>query len=236
MMQENEHLPKYRVVFSDLYKKITGGYYKVNDILPSESELQENYGVSRITIRRAMDELQNIRLIKKYPGIGTIVINNKKLMNLKRLDSFSRENVGETSELISFDIISAPLNAQMNLKLLATEQVYRICRVRFVDDSPISLHEAYVPIKLLDLKEADFTDRHSSLYKIFNDQGIFLTNGRETIEVMPSSDELTEILKISKDIPLLYKERVSYWEDTPVEFVKMYYRGDKYKYQIDLKN
>jgi GntR family transcriptional regulator len=231
-----KHLPKYMLVYSDMYDKIMNKYYEEDDILPSESKLQEQYGVSRITVRRAMEELQQLGLIEKQPGIGTRVISNKNIIDLNTLGSFSDENIDESSELINFEVIKAPGNIQMKLKLKTNDEVYRIERIRKVKESKIGLHCAYIPVKIIELSEEDFSVGHSSLYDILNENGIYLTTGAETIEAISTNNMLQNLLDVSDHDPILYKERTSFSNEIPVEFVRMYYRGDMYKYHIDLDN
>lgn len=235
-MMNGKNLPKYMMVYSDLYEKIMGKYYEEDDILPSESKLQEYYGVSRITIRRAMEELQQLGLIEKRAGIGTRVLSNKNTIDLNTLRSFSDENIDESSELIHFEIMKAPLNIQLKLKLRTNDEVYKVERVRKVKNVNMGLHCAYIPVDILKLSKKDFSLGHSSLYDMFNQNGIYLTNGSETIEAIRTTDRLKKLLDISDYDPVLYRERTSVSNNRPVEFVRMYYRGDMYKYHIELEN
>lgn len=236
VIEINKSSPKYMIVYSDIYDKITSDFYGKNEVLPSEPELQKIYGVSRITIRRAMDELQNVGLIEKNPGIGTIVVSNKKILDLKNLSSFSEEHLDESNELVTFEKMLVPLDVQRSLKLKENDQVFKIERIRKEKDKKIGLHCAYVPADIIELSESDFVSEKSSLYEKFHENNIYLTNGYETIEAINASTEVQKLLKVSKNTPILYKERVSYSGELPLEFVRMYYLGDMYKYQIDLEN
>lgn len=232
----NKSLPKYMIVYSDIYDKITNDFFKKNEVLPSETELQNKYGVSRITIRRAMDELQNVGLIEKHPGIGTIVVSNKKILDLKSLSSFSEEHLDESSELVTFSKIPVPLDIQRSLKLKVNDKVYKIERIRKEKNKKIGLHCAYVPADIIELSESDFISNKSSLYDKFHENDIYLTNGSETIEAVSPSEGVQKLLEISENTPILYKERTSYSGESPIEFVRMHYLGDMYKYHIDLEN
>lgn len=226
----------YTQVFEDIYDKIIDGSYTVGELLPSETKLQEEYGVSRITIRKAMDELQASGFIEKHPGIGTLVSSNKRVIDLKRIDSFSHENEKESSNLVSFQTIKPSRRVRLKLSLSSTDTVYQIDRIRKVNKKIIGFHRAFVPTKYIDLEQADFETESASLYSLFNQNDIYLTNGVETIEAINITDEIQNYLNVPNNFPILFKERVSYSHNKVIEFVEIYYRGDMYKYHVELNN
>lgn len=227
-------MPKYLIIYHDLQEKILDREYKEKDILPSETELQKLYNVSRITVRKAMEKLQQQGFIKKIPGVGTTVISNKNVLELNKLSSFSDENYEQSSELVNFSIIEPPLHVRTNLKLSTGEKVYEIKRVRKSVNRKIGLHCAYVPVKHLVLTKDDFIHKEQSLYKMFNENDIYLDQGWETIEAISLTNYLKKLLDIKDNSPILYKERTSFSKGRPVEFVEIYYRGDMYKYHIEV--
>lgn len=233
--KDHTYMPKYLIIYHDLQEKILDREYKEKDILPSETELQEHYNVSRITVRKAMDKLQQKGFIKKIPGVGTTVISNKNVLELNKLSSFSDENYEQSSELVDFRVIVPPLHVKTNLQLSAEEKVYEIKRIRKSANKKIGLHCAYVPVKYLDLTEDHFMHENQSLYKLFNENNIYLDQGWETIEAISITSYLKKLLDIKDNSPILYKERTSFSEGRPVEFVEIYYRGDMYKYHIEIK-
>lgn len=232
----NNGIPLYRKIYNDILSKIQQGIFEKNNLLPSEKEFQEFYNVSRITVRRAVDELQNEGYVVKQPGIGTIVINDKALMNLKGINSFSSENPNESSVLISFKETTPPLNVRMALKLREEEKVYQIERVRKSNKKIIGFHRAFIPVNLISLSQHDFKHEHASLYRILEVNGVGITHGYETIESIGSNEVLSNLLEIDINTPILYKERISLNNQTYVEFVEIYYIGKAYKYQVELKN
>ncbi len=229
-------IPLYRNVYLDILDKIQLGVYKKDELLPSETELQEKYQVSRITIRRAVEDLQRDGFVIKKPGVGTIITNDKITLNLNSIKSFSLENKNESSELVSFKKIIAPDKVKKALNLDDLDKVYQIERIRKVNGSNIGFHRAFIPERLTKLSEDDFISCHSSLYKILESQNINITHGYETIESINSNKSLSELLKISTNTAMLYKERVSSTDYEIVEYVEIYYIGSVYKYYVELKN
>jgi len=239
MLNTEMQIPLHRLIYNDLLGKIEDGTYSVNEKLPSEPELQEMYGVSRITVRRAMDDLQKDGYAKKQRGIGTVVCKPSKKFNLHNLSSFSEdlEAYGEKSSsiLVKFDQVVPDSYISKKLDMQDNEKAYLIERLRLSGDIIIGLHVAY--IKMSDkfkLFQEDFTPE-ASLYKLLKQQGVKLHHATETLEARMPDAELQKKLKISKMQPIFYEERTTYdLNENPVEYVKIYYRSDMYQYNVVL--
>ncbi len=83
--------PLYQTIYEELYHKISSSTYEVGSYLPSESELQKAYGVSRITVRRVLTDLEQDGYIKKIKGKGSVVLPKKKYSDLYELTGFSED-------------------------------------------------------------------------------------------------------------------------------------------------
>lgn len=97
--------------------------------------------------------MQHDGYVIKRPGVGTIIINNKTMLDLNSIRSFSVENKNESSELVSFKRIIAPDKVKKALKLDDLDEVYQIERIRKVDGRNIGFHRAFIPVKLARLSE-----------------------------------------------------------------------------------
>lgn len=230
--------PLYKKVYNELLHKIVNKEYEVGDILPSEPELQKNYGVSRITIRRAMEMLQTNGYVKKHSGIGTIVVNTKHSLQLKKISSFSEDNLNRESfsELVLFEIVDAPFQVLTKLYLKENIKVYKIERLRIINGEKVGFHRSFIPVHLLDMEEKDISDPQASLYKLFDQNNIHLTTANETIEAMGATSFLQKQLEVDAYSSLLYIERCSFDNGQGVEFAEIYYRADRYKYHIQLES
>ena len=123
---------KYYQIYEELKKSIIAKKYVENDFFPTEVDLQKKYGVSRITIRSALQLLESDGYIKKVPGLGTIVNSNKRTLQLNRLISFNdehREHI-TSSKLVDFRREPAPEKVRLQLKLSPMEEVYVNERIR----------------------------------------------------------------------------------------------------------
>lgn len=238
-VDNNSKIPFHHQIYLNILQQIKSGYYKVNDKLPSEPELQEFYKVSRITVRSAMQELEREGYIKKFRGIGTIVCEPKMQYNLKHLTSFSEDNIeiGEnpSSILLKFDVVIPSEKISTALNLASDEKVYYIERKRLRGDVIVGLHKTYIrQVKNLELKSGEFGPK-ISLYELLRNKGIVLKNAVEVLEARLPTADLCKILEIGKHQPVFYRERITY-QDTnePLEYVEMYYRADMYRYMVSL--
>lgn len=237
MIDKESQIPLHYQIYTDILEKIKNKEYKVNDKLPSEKELQDMYGVSRITVRRAMEDLQREGYAAKYRGIGTVVCKPKKNFNLRMLSSFSEDNekYGEkaSSILVKFKELIADERISDLLNLNSSEKIFYIERIRLSGDTVIGLHKAYIKkLNNLTLKEDDFKE-DTSLYKLLKDKGIKIDHAEEKLEAKISNEELNKILKVDNIIPIFYKERLTYDSNNrPVEYVEMYYNADMYEYSV----
>lgn len=237
MLNKNLQIPLHHQIYTDILSKIEDGTYAINDKLPSETELQEMYVVSRITVRRAMHDLQKDGYAKKQRGIGTVVCKPSRKFNLQRLSSFSEdiESYGEksSSELIRFDQVVPDSSIATILGMEDDEKAYIIERLRFSGKVIVGLHVAYIRLgEGISLSQEDFTPE-ASLYKILRERGVRLKHATETLEAKMPDADLQKILHIDRMQPIFYKERATYdIDDNPVEYVQIYYRADMYQYNV----
>ncbi|MGY3778778.1 GntR family transcriptional regulator [Isobaculum melis] len=227
-------------IYNDLLKKIVNGEFKENERIPAEPELQSFYGVSRITVRKAIEDLQTDGYVEKIRGKGTVVKSKKLSLNLQKLDSFTNEFQGsgiETSAtLVSFQELIPPQRVKNSLKLGNNETCYYIERVRKIFDLKVGLQRTYVTKNKGILLTADQFDEHASLYALIKQCGIKINHAVENIEVKYADHTITELLELDKNFALFYRERIAYdKEATAIEYSEMYYRSDEYKYMIQLQ-
>ncbi|MBX9115527.1 GntR family transcriptional regulator [Enterococcus casseliflavus] len=233
----NNSNSKYYQIYEELKKSIIAKKYVENDFFPTEVDLQKKYGVSRITIRSALQLLESDGYIKKVPGLGTIVNSNKRTLQLNRLISFNDEHSEHitSSKLVDFRREPAPEKVRLQLKLSPMEEVYVNERIRIIDDENIGFQRVYVPKSYIELNEEDFNSPEASLYKIFENKSILIESATEIIESIVADDVLADHLKIKTGEPLLYITRNTIDDkNRNIEYAEIYYRADRYRYEIQL--
>ncbi|MTI48396.1 GntR family transcriptional regulator [Sporosalibacterium faouarense] len=238
MLDKNSAVPLYQQLKEMLQNKIEYDM-KSGDALPTEPEIEELYQVSRMTVRRAIDELVLEGLVYKQQGKGTFVKDQKIIHNVERITSLTEEMADRNMPLetvsISIDEMVPTLRIRDMLRLSPDEKVVRIKRIRNVNNEPFTIMINYLRKKLV----PGFLEKGlkgESLYKELEKRyNIVLQRAEETVEAREATELEAEILNINPWSPVLYLSRISYTgENIPVEYTSVTTRGDRYKYKVNL--
>lgn len=235
----SSNIPLHHQLYCHIRDCINSGEYLPHDKLKSESEMQKEYGVSRITVRRAITDLAYDGLVRKIHGKGTIVLPRKNQRDITNLSSFSSDaktkGARPGSIILKFDIVSANVKISTALKISLDEQVYFLKRLRTINGEILSLQNTYITSrKDLQFKREDFTE-NSSLYEMLEVRGIQLDCADETIETFPPPQDIRTQLFLEENQWVFYKERTTYdIQGFPIEFSENYYIADKYRYFIHI--
>lgn len=230
--------PKYLNIIQYFAQKIENGELQNGDKLPTEEEICNFFNVSRITARQALNELTKEGYIVKKQGKGSYVSTSKMKMQLNSLQGFTEEmrskGLVPSSKLVSVDICNPSIEIAEKLRIDTSVKVYNICRLRYANDTALSLENAFIPFYLCpDIERYDLT---GSLYKILHDNyNISIKKATQCIEAGLIDKCTAKLLEVKAGTQALIIERVTYLtNDIPFEYVKSVYRGDKYKFYVDL--
>lgn len=233
-------VPLYTQIKEILRDRILNGTYQAHDQMPSESELTRAFGVSRITVRQALGDLQKEGLIFKIHGKGTYVSKPKAFQNLAKLQGFGEAMTSmgyETlSRVVSQKVVPADKGVALKLSVDEGELVSEIRRVRYLNRSPISLDVTYVP-KSVGERLAKEDLAHRDIFLILeNDYGYSLGQAELQIEAMLADDALARLLQVEEGAPILRIERLTFTTDNrPLDFEYLYYRGDAFQYRLRIE-
>lgn len=233
-------IPKYFQLANILRTKIEEGEFAPQDAIPSERQLEEQYNLSRPTIRQAIDLLERQGFLYRIHGKGTFVSPPKLQKGILELTSFSEDMRNRGLEpgqrILEFGLMvpSAKILTQLNLH--SGDQVLRIKRVRLGDDDPIGIQDSYLALRKDQVITREEIEEKGSIYTILQQKfGVFPTEADETLEVTLATPEEAELLQIPVGSPLLLNERILWSQDRKaIEFVRILYRGDRYKYYVRL--
>lgn len=210
----------------------------VGDALPPERTLAPRFGVSRMTLRRAVEELVREGRLVRRQGAGTFVAEPKISHSLSVL-SFSedmrRRGAVPSSRLVDVGDIPAGATLGGRLDIPAGDEVFRVIRLRLADDEPMALETLHVPRSVVPGLDGDaLVD--ASFYEILLDTyGVELMGGTQTIEATVTDEVESEVLEVPVRSPAFLFERISRARDGRiVEFVRSVYRGDRYQLHVDL--
>lgn len=238
-LERNGSLPLYRQLEEIMKQRITNQDWEAGARIPTETELIEEFDVSRTTVREAVDQLVQEGLLDKLQGRGTFVRRQPLEVPLGPLTGFAEE-VLERGQIPSATLLSTELSRDFfyeahQLKVPHGEAVLRIERVRLADGEPIALERTFWPRAVGELLLEEDLNR-AQFYPILERHGVYLVEADEKILAANASEEEVRILGVEPGEALLEMRRVSYGEDgRPVEFARNRYRSDRYFYQVHLK-
>lgn len=208
------------------------------DPFPPERELALELGVSRMTLRRAIDDLVARGLVRRRHGAGVFALGPKldqSLVASSFTEDMRARGLRPGSRTLAFDVGPAGTLLGRHLRLEPDEEVSTFTRLRLADDEPLALEELHVPRRLLpDLTAPDLEDH--SFYRLLHERyGIEVARSVQTIEPTVLDAQESHDLEVPLHTPALLFERTSWGaDDTPVEFVRSVYRGDRYTLRTEL--
>jgi GntR family transcriptional regulator len=234
-------IPTYYQLANILRKRIENGDFKAHDAIPSERQLEEQYNLSRPTIRQAIDLLERQGYLYRVHGKGTFVSPPKLQKGILELTSFSEDmrsrGLKPGHRILEFGMVKATGKVAQQLGLRdGADEVLRIKRLRFGDDTPIGLQDSYLFLPEGQTITREEIEERGSIYAILQEKfGLFPTEADETLEVTLATPEEAGLLEVPEGSPLLLNERTLWSQNRQaIEFVKILYRGDRYKYLVRL--
>ncbi|MFX1766989.1 GntR family transcriptional regulator [Paraburkholderia sp. A1RI-2L] len=229
--------PLHTRIRDTLRTRILDGTYAPSSQMPSEYALCALFGVSRITVRQALGDLQNEGLVFRLHGKGTFVSKPKAFQNMTSLQGFAQamSPMGHeiVNTLLAFRIVAANRYIAHKLALREGARVAEIHRARLLDRAPISLELTWLPEPLgKRLANADLVTRDIFLI-LENDCGVPLGHADVSIDAMLANDEIAHALRVQEGSPVLRIERTTHdGQGTPIDFEYLYFRGDAFQYRL----
>src|ERR1700746_3612136 len=221
----------YSRVETVLANEITDGELEVGDQLPTEDSLIARFGVSRITVRRAIQNLVRRGLVEIRRGKGTFVAAPKILQDLKELSGFVEDMhvLGRkpTARVIGREVVTANATVARHLALTRGERVVRIRRVRLADGVPLSFDETYLPLEIgkkIITNNLKVEPIFSLLERKYN---VPLIEAEYKLDATAAETDVAAALNVKPRSPIFRIERTSYSTGSrPVDYETLYYRGD----------
>ena len=238
-IDRNSPVPLYYQVKQSLLENLENGTWKPGDLVPSEQELQETYGVSRITVRQALSELTHEGRFKRHRGQGTFVANKQLVHNPSKRVSITElmreQEIEPVWQIRQRDFVTPLPNIAEALGVRSNSKVYFVDFLLSANKEPIGRHLTYLtkPVaesgnvaSLSDLELGDF------FRNLPNREGIQVSR---TIQAVPASSEEAKLLKVKAGFPILSIE-VTYSDanGNPIEHLRANYRGDRFQFQLDI--
>ncbi len=238
-MLNRSPIPMYHQLKELVSEKIESGEWAPGYRLPTEAELSREFGVSRITVRHAMQLLQSQGMLERKQGRGTFVAQPKVAHDLMSMfkDGLSVKQMGRMPqiEVVSLELRTPPASVASRLNLPLSEKVYDIKRLLLGDSEPLMLIHSWLPAGKFDGFEAyDLGAR--TLGSVMREYGISEAFQHKEVEVTILDEEEAELLQTSTGAPALLLTYVNYLPNgDPIEYRRTHVRGDRCKYYIDVE-
>ncbi|MEN6637305.1 MAG: GntR family transcriptional regulator [Clostridiaceae bacterium] len=238
-MENDLHEAKYAQVKAQLLHMIRDENRFPDRCLPSERELCELFGVSRITIRRAVADLELDGVLFRVQGKGAFVNAAKIQQPLLRVSSFSQDmsnrQMKAGSRILALERIPSGEVIAAKLGISPTEDVYMLKRLRLADDEPMAIETCYLPLKIGAVIAEKIAD-NMSLYQLMQTAcGVTITRASETIEVSRLKNYERKLL-VCESVPyaMHFTRRSFDASGQCVEYVESKYRADRYRLITEL--
>ena len=227
-------IPLYYQIQQRLLEQIRSGALKAGQLVPSEQEIAERMGVSRMTARQALKSLCSLGVAYSQRGKGTFVSRIKLEKDFRQVLSFSEEirarGSRPRSRVLAFKRMRPASDVAEALHLRTQEEVFFLRRVRLADSMPLCIEGTHLPVRLCPDLQKKFDPRQSLYHTLSENYGIQIDLADEVAEASVASSEESGILHIRKKAPVFRFTRTAYLlTGEPVEFVKSVYRGDRCK-------
>ena len=239
-LRPDSAVPLYMQLKTILASQINRGELRPHEKLPSERELCRNFGISRMTVRHALNAMTQGGLVYTQPGKGIFVADPRLSLNVRvSLAGFSEDVVrsGATPSSILLEACLCRATPELATALHVTEgeELVRIARLRMVDKVPLAVQTAYLPHHLCpDILRYDLATQ--SLIRILGKEyGLRLARAEEAVRAILANPEERELLGLSDPAPVLSAERTTYLDTGEViEFSQGTFCGDWYRLKFEL--
>jgi GntR family transcriptional regulator len=220
--------------------EIARGEIRPGDQLPTEDALLERFQVSRITVRRAIQNLVGRGLLEIHRGLGTFVLPPRIEAELTKLTGFvedmSAAGRRATARVVSQGVVAASARVAERLQLTNGTKVMQIKRVRLADDTPISFDETWLPLALGKQIVRNDLRRRPIFTLLEEEYGVPLVEADYELEAVIASEAVADALQIRAGSPIFQIERTSMTAgNRPVDYEVLSYRGDLVRFATKLR-
>jgi GntR family transcriptional regulator len=236
-IERESPVPLYYQLKQLLAERITKGEWQPGDMLPTEEQLQDQYKLSRTTVRQALKELEIEGLISRHRGRGTFVsrpkISHSPDPRFNLTAYLSEQGMRPGWRVLSAGWVRVTAEVAERLAVESDLQLYQLRRLRLANDEPIGYHIAHVIPALGQAIDESRLDQGGSLDYLRATGQLDQSLANRTIEAILASDEVAKHLNIAKGNPILMiRRRVFNAEGMPVENMRAMYRGDRFQYRV----
>ena len=238
-LQTDSPVPLYHRLYLVLRQKISDGEFPADRPMPSEQEIVQQSGLSRVTVRKALDRLESEALIRRRRGKGTYVRRGSGAPKFEAslsglLDNMLAMGLKTNVDLLEFQYITPSPAIQHDMKIGSTDVVQRAVRIRKYKSEPLCHLTTHVPERIgKTYKQEDLSDQ--PLLRLLERSGVIAVEADERITARLADPEVAALLKVELASPLLLVTRVTMdCDGNAVEHLRALFRPDMYEYHLKM--
>lgn len=239
-LDPSARVPLYHQLFVILRNRIYGGELSPGDLVPGEQDLCGEFGVSRITAKRALNELADAGLVIRERGKGTRVVKRPPPPTVTStiegwLENISLMGIATSARVLDFGYVPASEDIGNALEVAQGTKVQRAVRVRVLNGEPMSFLVTYVPSDIgHQFDREDLNTR--PLLHLLERAGVEVASARQTISATVADPDVAGALEIHAGAPLIEVRRVVRdASGRPVEYIRVLYRPDLYRFEMSMR-
>ena len=232
------HIAAYYQLQQLLKKKILNGEMLAGERLPNEYELGKLYSVSRITVRRALENLEHEGYVERIQGRGTFVTLPKIEQQMSSFyslsETFIKMGMTPSNRVGDFKRVHQPENITSKFTGPAPVSLWYFKRLRYADDMLYAIEDTWLPESIFLNLDKDMLAK-KSLYEIMrNDFGVVPEKAEETVSVVSLSERDASLFRLKAGTAAFLVERATFSRNDQIEYTKSILRGDRYRFKLVL--
>jgi GntR family glv operon transcriptional regulator len=225
----------YKSIAERLRLRLNSSDYNIGSPLPGEKILAQEFGVARMTIRKAIDLLLGWGLVVRRHGSGTFVARKDVHHETTNLTGFvevmRQQGKNVSSKVLVFELMPAPPAIASQLRIQINERIYFSRRIRYVDGKPLMLEDSYMPVKLF--RNLSLVHLEGSKFDYIEKEcGITISGNYESLTPMLADKQLASFINVPEHTPLLRITSLSYSDSGEFLNYSVMYRNTS-EYQVD---
>ncbi|HFI0055029.1 TPA: trehalose operon repressor [Streptococcus suis] len=227
-------MKKYQEIYNDLKEKIRTNIYPAERSLPTEQQLQEMYGVSRDTVRKALAMLTEGGLIQKVQGRGSMVLKQEILnFPVSGLTSYQELTaslqLSSQTEVISLDLLTVNSSLASLTGFEPFSKVWKVVRTRSIDGKISVVDTDYLAVEVVPDLTIEIAEK--SIYQYLEGQlGLDIAYAQKEITVEPTSREERDLMQSQDDYLVLIKSRVYLGDTRQFQYTESKHKIDKFRF------
>jgi len=227
----SSNIPLYQQLFLALQEGISSGEFGPGSKIPTEVELSDKYGVSRITVRNAINELVESGLLVKHQGKGTFVVDDQRSKSNGHFNNFSSmcREVGKVpgAQVLSTEVLPITEKEAEFFQNSQIKTVFHIKRVRTADGEPVALESIAIPTTCSFILNSNL---ERSFYEILRENNVIPDRSRWEIEICKANETEHQYLNVPLHAALLLvNERLYSANDTPIYITHSTIKSEAYR-------